>query len=179
MNDNCTNIEQAQYMGNFNRQLQQSNPYSNPYNNEWMNQSNFSWDDQGNYDNFSRPFHQPDFQQEIKQPWEVANNTNSERLDIIEASIKNMEVLLGQLVNSNNSWDPEDLPSQEEIEFDLVEDISEHTEQPSFNKQYFYDDVTDDLMIEIVRTENIEEFLETCLVDNITNDEEEVDFDLV
>ena len=100
MNDNCTNIEQVQYMDNFNRQPQQSNLYSNPYNNEWMNQSNFSWDDQGNHGNFSKPIHQPgfqqrEFQQKSKQPWEVANNTASERFDKIEASIKNIEVLLG------------------------------------------------------------------------------------
>ena len=104
---------------------------------EWRNQSNFSWEDQGNHDNFSRPFYQPDYQQESKQHWEVANNTDSERLDKIEVSIKNIEVLLGQLANSNNSWDLEDLPSQEELEFDLVEDISEHTEQPSFTNHIF------------------------------------------
>ena len=76
---------------------------SNPYNPEWMTQSNFSWEDQGNHSNYYRPFHQPDFQQESKEPWEVANNTTSERLDRLESSIKNVEVLLGQLANSNNS----------------------------------------------------------------------------
>ena len=40
MNANCINVEQSQFMTNFNRQPQQSNTYSNPYNNEWMNQSN-------------------------------------------------------------------------------------------------------------------------------------------
>ena len=34
-------------------------------------------------------------------------------------------------------------------------------------------------MIDIVATKNIEESFETCLVDNIKGDEEEVDFDLV
>ena len=29
MNANCTNIEQAQFMANFNRRSQQNNPYSN------------------------------------------------------------------------------------------------------------------------------------------------------
>ena len=86
---------------------------------------------------------------------------------------------MGQLVNSNNSWEPKDLPSQEEVMFDLVEDISEHTEQPSFTNYIFYDDVTNDSMIDIVATKNIEESFETCLVDNIKGDKEEVDFFLV
>ena len=34
INANCINIEQAQFMTNFNRQPQQSNPYFNTYNNE-------------------------------------------------------------------------------------------------------------------------------------------------
>ena len=119
------------------------------------------------------------FQQESKQPWEVANNTTSERLDRLESSIKNVEVLLGQLANSNNSWEPEDLPNQEEVKFDLVEDISEHTKQPSFTDPIFHDYVTNDSMIDIIATKNIEESFKTCLVDNFKGDEEEADFDLM
>ena len=66
MNDNCTNIEQAQYMGNFNRQPQQSNPYSNTYNAGWRNHPNFAWKDQGNQNNQginARPPYPPGFQQ--------------------------------------------------------------------------------------------------------------------
>ena len=48
MNDNCTNIEQAQYMDIFSRQPQPSNPYSNTYNAGWRNHPNFAWKDQGN-----------------------------------------------------------------------------------------------------------------------------------
>ena len=56
------------------------------------------------------------FQQERKQPWEIAAekfaNKNSERFDKMEASMRNMEVQLGQIVNSMNFWDPKYLPSQ-------------------------------------------------------------------
>ena len=34
MNANCINVEQAQFITNFNSHPQQSNPYSNTYNNE-------------------------------------------------------------------------------------------------------------------------------------------------
>ena len=44
MNVNCINVEQAQFITNFNKQPQQSNPYSNTYNNKWRNQSNFLWE---------------------------------------------------------------------------------------------------------------------------------------
>ena len=92
MNDNCTNIEQAQYMGNFNMQPQQSNPYSNTYNAAWRNHPNFAWKDQGNQSNQvnqgnnARPLYPPRFQQrqyqqESKQPCEVANNGHLERID--------------------------------------------------------------------------------------------------
>lgn len=36
-----SNIEQAQFVGNFNEQ--QNNPYSNTYNLEWCNHPNLSW----------------------------------------------------------------------------------------------------------------------------------------
>ena len=120
MNDNCTNVEQAQYMANFNRKPHQSNPYSNTYNAGWRNHHNFAWKDQGNQGSSARPpyspgFEQRQFQQESKQPWEVANNINSERLDRLEASIKNMEIQIGQLTNSINPRAQENLPSQIEI----------------------------------------------------------------
>ena len=99
---------------------QQSDPYSNTYNTEWRNQSNVSWEDQGNNGNFFRPFHpsgfqQRQFQQESKQPLEIAveklANATSERFERLEAKVdqlassnKNIEVQLGQLANSINSW---------------------------------------------------------------------------
>ena len=88
---------------------QQSNPYSNTYNTEWRNQSNFSWEDQGNHGNFSRPFHQPgfqqrEFQQESKKPWEVAIEMLANGNDGIEASHRNVEVQSRQLVKSIYSW---------------------------------------------------------------------------
>ena len=67
---------------------------------------------------------------------------------------------------------------EEEVELDLVEDISEHTEQPSFTDPIFHDDVTNDSMIDIVATENIEESFETCLVDNSKDGEKKVDINL-
>ena len=60
MNDNCTNVEQAQFMTNFNRQQQQSNPFSNTYNAGWRNHPKFSWKDQGSN---ARPIYPPGFQQ--------------------------------------------------------------------------------------------------------------------
>ena len=71
------------------------------------------------------------------------------------------------------------MPSQEEVEFYLSEDISENTENSSFTDHIFHDDVTNESMIEIVTTENIEKSFETCLVDNFKSDKKNVDFDLV
>ena len=64
---------------------------------------------------------------------------------------------------ANYSWGPEDLPSQEEVELYLR---SEDTENTSAVDHIFHDDVNNDSMIEIVGTENIEESLKTCLVNN-------------
>ena len=68
------------------------------------------------------------------------------------------------------------MPSQEEVESNLR---SEVTENPSSTNHIFHDDVTNESMIEIVATENIEKSFETCLVSNFKGNEEEVDFDLV
>ena len=62
--------------------------------------------------------------------------------------------------------------------FYLFEDISENTDNPSSTDHIFHDDVTNESMIEIVRTENIEEYFEPCLVDNSKDGEEEVDVNL-
>ena len=116
MNTDCTNVEQTQYMTNFNRQQpQQSNPYSNTYNAGWRNHPNFSQKDQGNSARSPHPpgFQQRQFQQESKQPWELANeklaketsklaNETSERFERIEASQRNMEIQLGQLASAIN-----------------------------------------------------------------------------
>ena len=65
-----------------------------------------------------------------------------------------------QITNSINSWDLEDLPSKKDVEFYLSED----TEQPFSTDHIFYDEVTDESMIEIFAIENIEKSFETCLV---------------
>ena len=43
LSDECTNIEQAQFVSNYNRA--QNNPYSNTYNSGWRNHPNFAWRD--------------------------------------------------------------------------------------------------------------------------------------
>ena len=102
-------------------------------------------------------FQRREFQQESKKPWELAieklaNETSklanaiSERFDRIEASQRNQEVLLGKIANYVNSWDQEDLPNQEDVEFDLVEDI----EYPSSTNHVFQDDATDESTRELL-----------------------------
>ena len=68
------------------------------------------------------------------------------------------------------------MPSQEEVEFYLRH---EDTENPSSTNYIFHVDFTNESMIKIVATENIEESFETCLVDNFKGDEKDVDFDIV
>ena len=46
-----TQFEQAQYVGDFNRQ---NNPYSNSYNQGWKNHPNFSWKNNQNMGNFQQ-----------------------------------------------------------------------------------------------------------------------------
>ena len=95
------------------------------------------------------------FQQESKQPWEVAieklANTTFERFDRIEAFARNIEVYLEQIANYVNSWDQEDLPNQEEVDFDLVEDI----EYPFFTDHVFHVDDIDESIKEPLRIKNI------------------------
>ena len=52
------------------------------------------------------------------------------------------------------------------VEFYLSKDISENTKNLYSTDHIFHDDVTNESMIEIVRTENIKESFETCWVDN-------------
>lgn len=126
----CMQTEQAQFVGNFNRQ--QNNPYSQTYNPGWRNHPNFSWKDQGNQSGISnsRPFPPPGFQQK-PQPegpasWELAieklANATSERFERLEAKVdqmasssRNVEMQLGQLANSINSRGQGSLPSKTEI----------------------------------------------------------------
>ena len=57
---------------------------------------------------------------------------------------------------------------QEEVEFDLVEDISEHTEQSSFTNHVVHVDDTNEKIKEPLITENILESFDTCSVSNET-----------
>ena len=132
LGSDCMQVEQAQYISNFNRQNQQNDPYSNNYNAGWINHPNFSWRDQGGSSN-SRPSNPPGFQprlqgvmqqqQESKSSWELAieklANATTNRFEKLEAKVdqiasfnRNLEVQLGQISNAINSRDQGKLPQQ-------------------------------------------------------------------
>ncbi|XP_052177527.1 uncharacterized protein LOC127791584 [Diospyros lotus] len=113
-------VEQAQYILNYNMQNQQNNPYSNNYNVGWRNHTIFSWRDQGGSSN-SRPSNPPGFQSrpqgmmqqqpKSKPSWELAieklANATANRFEKLEAKVdqmasfnRNLEVQLGKISNA-------------------------------------------------------------------------------
>ncbi|XP_052188365.1 uncharacterized protein LOC127798771 [Diospyros lotus] len=135
LGSDCMQVEQAQYISNYNMQNQQNNPYSNSYNAGWRNHPNFSWRDQGSSSN-SRPNNPPGFQPrpqgvmqqqpESKPSWELAieklANATANRFEKLEEKVdqmanfnRNLEVQLGQISNAINSRDQGKLPSKTEV----------------------------------------------------------------
>ncbi|XP_057246916.1 uncharacterized protein LOC130589365 [Beta vulgaris subsp. vulgaris] len=126
----CANVEQAQYVSNFNRHPQ-NDPYSNTYNPGWRNHPNFSWRNQGQQNvnvNSQHPpgFHQKQPQQENRPSWELAieklANATSERIEKLETKVdqiaisnRNVELQLGQLANAINSRSQGSLPSKTDV----------------------------------------------------------------
>ncbi|KMT17457.1 hypothetical protein BVRB_2g037950 [Beta vulgaris subsp. vulgaris] len=126
----CANVEQAQYVSNFNKHPQ-NDPYSNTYNPGWRNHPNFSWRNPGQQNfnvNSQHPpgFHQKQPQQEIRPSWELAieklANATSERIEKLETKVdqiaisnRNVELQLGQLANAINSRNQGALPSKTEV----------------------------------------------------------------
>ncbi|XP_048492988.1 uncharacterized protein LOC125493566 [Beta vulgaris subsp. vulgaris] len=126
----CANVEQAQYVSNFNKHPQ-NDPYSNTYNPGWRNHPNFSRRNSGqknvNVNSQHQPgFHQKQPQQEIRPSWELATeklaNATSERIEKLETKIdqiaisnRNVELQLGQLATAINSRNQGALPSKTEV----------------------------------------------------------------
>ncbi|XP_056169324.1 uncharacterized protein LOC115665665 [Syzygium oleosum] len=108
--------ENANFVGNFNRS--QNNPYSNTCNSGWRNYPNFSWNNQ-NVTRLPPEFKQPE---EIKSSLEdivtkLANTTQDfikstdVRFQNQEASIRNLEMQVGQLANMMSGRQQGFLPS--------------------------------------------------------------------
>ncbi|XP_057250798.1 uncharacterized protein LOC104886473 [Beta vulgaris subsp. vulgaris] len=111
LTNECINVEQAQFVSNFNRPPN-NDPYSNTFNPGWRNHPNFSWRNQGQQNanvNSQIPpgFHQKQPQQEIRPSWELAieklANATSERIEKLETKVdqiaisnRNVELQLGQ-----------------------------------------------------------------------------------
>ena len=118
--------EQAHYVGNQNRQ---NDPFSNTYNPGWRNHPNLGWRSnqnvfkpQGNYQQQAfQPPNPP--QQKVNLEDALAQLTmntsqfmarTDATLKSQEASIKNLEVQMGQIANMLNSRQPGTLPSDTE-----------------------------------------------------------------
>ncbi|KMS97498.1 hypothetical protein BVRB_5g126420 [Beta vulgaris subsp. vulgaris] len=130
LTNECINVEQAQFVSNFNRPPN-NDPYSNTFNPGWRNHPNFSWRNQGQQNanvNSQIPpgFHQKQPQQEIRPSWELAieklANATSERIEKLETKVdqiaisnRNVELQLGQLANAINSRSQGALPSNTEV----------------------------------------------------------------
>ncbi|KAG9458347.1 hypothetical protein H6P81_002855 [Aristolochia fimbriata] len=110
-------FDQANYVSNFRRS---NDPYSNTYNPGWRNHPNFSWSNNNQKPNTQQPIAQtrppPGFQKVAREPEQksnledmilkiLANQEKGEalteaRLQTHEASIRNLEIQMGQLPNA-------------------------------------------------------------------------------
>ena len=111
----CVDFEQVQFVNNYNRNFQNT-PYSDTNNPRWRNHPNFGWKDQSNT---RRPANSSGFQSkqsqmETKSDWEIAvenlTKNTSKRFELLEGRLvqlieiyRNVEVQLGQIVNSINN----------------------------------------------------------------------------
>ncbi|XP_017974466.1 PREDICTED: uncharacterized protein LOC108661548 [Theobroma cacao] len=122
--DQCSyNSASVQFMGNFNKQ--QNNPYSNTYNPGWKNHPNFSWNNNTGPSN-SNPNVPHGFQQQSRPPIPEKKSQVKElilqymsKIDAIiqsyGASLRNLEIQMGQLANSINSKPQGALPSDTQV----------------------------------------------------------------
>ncbi|KAG9450483.1 hypothetical protein H6P81_010448 [Aristolochia fimbriata] len=110
-------LDQANYVSNFRRS---NDPYNNTYNSGWRNHPNFSWSNNNQQPNTQQPIAQtrppPGFQKAAREPEQksnledmiskiLANQEKGEarteaRLQTQEASIRNLEIQVGQLANA-------------------------------------------------------------------------------
>ena len=117
--------EQVNQVNDFNRQ--RNNPYSNTYNPGWRQHPNFQWSNTQNIQNPPpRPQAVPFQPQEKKSSVEdliaqLAQNTNNfmqatqTSFQNQQASIRNLEVQMGQIANVLNEREKGSLPSQIEV----------------------------------------------------------------
>ncbi|WRX13588.1 Integrase [Theobroma cacao] len=122
--DRCPyNSESVQFVGNFNRQ--QNNPYSNTYNLGWKNHPNFSWNNNAGLSN-PKPIMPFGFQQQARPQIPKKKSQLEEHLlqymsktdALIKsqgASLRNLEIQVGQLANSINNRPQCSLPSDKQI----------------------------------------------------------------
>ncbi|KAG9449976.1 hypothetical protein H6P81_009941 [Aristolochia fimbriata] len=120
-------FDHANYVSNFCRS---NDPYSNTYNPGWRNHPNFSWSNNNQQPNTQQPIAQtrppPGFQIVAQEPEQKSNLedmiskilTNQEkgeaRFQNQEASIRNLEIQMGQLANAISGRNHGTLPSNSE-----------------------------------------------------------------
>ncbi|XP_019179609.1 PREDICTED: uncharacterized protein LOC109174831 [Ipomoea nil] len=112
------NVEQASAMNSFN-QRPRHDPYSNSYNPGWKNHPNLSW---GNNQNNFQPTAPPqpkkpsveDALHNFIQVCSKQQEASEQRFQQVEASMRKLEVQVGQIAESMQSHVPGKLPSQPE-----------------------------------------------------------------
>ncbi|KAG9453395.1 hypothetical protein H6P81_006299 [Aristolochia fimbriata] len=120
-------FDHANYVSNFRRS---NDPYSNTYNPGWRNHPNFSWSNNNQHRNTQQPIAQtrppPGFQKVAREPEQkpnledmiskiLANQEKGEaRFQNQEASIRNLEIQMGQLANAISGRNHGTLPSNSE-----------------------------------------------------------------
>ncbi|KAG9450144.1 hypothetical protein H6P81_010109 [Aristolochia fimbriata] len=120
-------LDQANYASNFRRS---NDPYYNTYNPGWRNHPNFSWSNNNQQPNTQQPIAQtrppPGFQKAAREPEQKSNledmiskilenqEKGEARLQTQEASIRNLEIQVGQLANAISGRYKGTLPSNYE-----------------------------------------------------------------
>ncbi|XP_073154074.1 uncharacterized protein [Henckelia pumila] len=104
----------ASHMGNQNRP--RNDPFSNSYNPGWRQHPNFSWGGQNNkpYGNQNYSRHPQEEKSSLEQMIQKFISSTETRMQNQDASIKNLENQIGQLVKSISSRDQGTLPSDTE-----------------------------------------------------------------
>src|SRR5262249_54661330 len=107
--------EQINYAGNFNK-VPQNNPYSNTYYPGWRNHPNFSWANQSNHMPSPPMYNQPQIDQKpsLEELMSKFISTSEARFQNQDASIKNLETQVGQLVKMMSERARGTLPSNTE-----------------------------------------------------------------
>ncbi|XP_039132333.1 uncharacterized protein LOC120269114 [Dioscorea cayenensis subsp. rotundata] len=110
-------VEQAQYVGNFNRQ--QDNPYSNRYNPGWRNHPNLSWKNNSTMQEQSNPPQEKKINLEEAMTQLATTQTqfmNETRTSLQNqsAQIRNLEVQLSQMASMLTERQQGNLPSTSE-----------------------------------------------------------------